>query len=160
MMDLVSSRNLMSVNVRSSDRRRLRTKLFQFNCEVCMLDFIGAEQYLITDFGAVWDRGSIYTNTFGIRTRNCFPTVRKDPEFPYPWVKLKSSSGIDWFPINQLLGWAFKPNCDPRMKYFLSDNVTLPLNLNDFYWTDKIECSEDSLYKQFIDIVNEGEKNE
>lgn len=153
MIDLVSSKNLMLNRVRSNDRRKVKTKLFLFNCEVCMLDFVGADQYLITDFGAVWDRGNIYTNTFGVLTRNCLPTIRKDPEFPYPWVMLKSSFGIDWFPVNQLLGWAFNPNPDPKMKYYLSDTVTLPLNPKDFHWVDKIECSKDSLYKQFIDLV-------
>ena len=145
--------NQISTAIVTNARRKTKTKLFLFNCEVCMLDFIGASQYLITDFGEVWDRGSIYTNSFGVLTRGCLPTVRKDPEFPYPWVQLKSSTGINWFPVNQLLGWAFNPNSDPKMKYFLSDTVTLPLNVKDFHWVDKIECSKYSLYKQFIDLV-------
>lgn len=148
-----SSSSRFGDSLRSTNRRRIKTKLFLFDCEVCLLDFIGANQYLITDFGEIWERQNIYTNTFGILTRGCLPTVRRDPEFPYPWVLLKTSMGTMWFPVNQLLGWAFKPNADKNMKYYLSDTISNPMHVKDFRWVDKIECSEDSLYKKFIDEI-------
>ena len=56
---------LLLDKIHSTIRKIQPVNLFRFKCKVVMLDFIQADQYLITDFGAVWHRQRIYTNTFG-----------------------------------------------------------------------------------------------
>ena len=101
----------------------------------------------------VWDRQNVFTNTFGILTRGSIPLVRKDPNLPYGWVPLKTAMPVEWFPVNQLLGWAFDPNPDLTKKYYITDHITYPFNTKDFKWVEHIDLPKDSLYREFINRV-------
>lgn len=140
-------------HINESPRRMMKTKLFQFDCKICLLDFIGAPEYFITDFGQIWHRKSVYTNTFGILTRGSVPQIRKDPNLPYGWVMLKTTLPVIWFPVNQLLGWAFDQNNGIGNKFYVTKNITNPLNIKDFKWVKEIDLPDDSLYKEFIDKI-------
>lgn len=145
--------NCVAEKIINSNRRIIKTKLFQFDCKICLLDFIGANQYFISDFGLIWDRQNVFTNTFGILTRGSIPLVRKDPNLPYGWVPLKTAMPVEWFPINQLLGWTFDPNPDLTKKYYITDHITYPFNTKDFKWVEHIDLPKDSLYREFINRV-------
>ena len=145
--------NCVAEKIINSNRRIIQTKLFQFDCKICLLDFIGANQYFISDFGLIWDRQNVFTNTFGILTRGSIPLVRKDPNLPYGWVPLKTAMPVEWFPINQLLGRAFDPNPDLTKKYYITDHITYPFNTKDFKWVEHIDLPKDSLYREFINRV-------
>ena len=145
--------NCVAEKIINSNRRIIKTKLFQFDCKICLLDFIGANQYFISDFGLIWDRQNVFTNTFGILTRGSIPLVRKDPNLPYGWVSLKTAMPVEWFPVNQLLGWAFDPNPDLTKKYYITDHITYPFNTKDFKWVEHIDLPKDSLYREFINRV-------
>ena len=142
---------LLIDNIHSTVRKIQPVNLFKFKCKVVMLDFIQADQYLITDFGAIWHRQKIFTNTFGYLNKGWEPLVFKDSFHRYPWVLLRTSGGERWFPVNQLYGWAFDPQTDKSKRYYLSNIAgILPINPSNYFWTDKCEEFENSLYCRFM----------
>lgn len=137
--------------IHSTDRKRVKVNFFKFPCEAVMLDFIGAERYIVMDFGAVWFRPRIFTNTFGILTKGCEPMVCKDAVHGYRWVNLETSVGKLWFPINQLVGWAFDPQTNRDNRYYVSDlEATLPIEKSNYKWVKEIPFDNDSLYCRFM----------
>lgn len=94
--------------------------------KLCLLDFIGASQYFITDFGTVWWRQKFCPEKNGKITNGWVPMVERDVTYPSPWVFLSTTIGNLWWPVNQLLGWAFHPVTDNK-KYsilFLKIRIT------------------------------------
>ena len=134
----------------------METTMFNTSSKLSLLNFIGADKYFITDFGLIWSRDKVYPNKLNMLTRYYLPMRILDIEFPYPWVLLPTGYGNYWFPINQLLGWAFTTPNNKGDMYFLCDHPELyPYDLNRFHWYDSIpfECCPDSLYYKFIQSV-------
>lgn len=140
-------------HILDTDRKILNSDIFGEGTKVSLLHFIGAEHYLITDFGAIWHRDKIFPNKYNRVPKGYLPLVVKDRVFPFPWVLIPTSAGKIWFPINQLLGWSFDPPCSTKRRYFLpkSEVYVAPCMLEDFHWTDKIpEVKEPSVYLDFV----------
>jgi hypothetical protein len=137
--------------IHSTERRITSVGFFKFKCNVCLLDFVGADQYFITDFGAIWKRRNVFANLFGILNKGYEPVVNKDPIRGYPWVLLHTSAGDMWFPVNQLYGWAFDPQTDIDKKYYVSAYPSLrPMIRNNYKWKSKLSYHPKSLYCQFM----------
>lgn len=137
--------------VHTTTRARVDLRLFKFPCSAVMLDFVGAEKYFITEFGGVWERGRTFPNNFDILNKGYLPMVKRDLEFPYPWVKLNTTGGELWFPVNQLLGWAFNPSEDENDKYYVCKHPgVLPLDLNDFKWEPELKHEKRGEYIKFM----------
>lgn len=113
--------SLLLDRIHSTDRRILHSNLFaQRKTQICLLDFIGASQYFITDFGSVWVRDKIFPNKNHVLSQGWLPLVARDPTVPSPWVCLTTTVGKFWWPVNQLLGWAFRPYPEKIKKYYLA----------------------------------------
>lgn len=137
--------------IHSTDRKRASVSFFKFKSEVVMLDFVGADKYLITDFGAVWYRPKIYTNPYGILTKGCEPMVTKDDVHGYKWVNLDTDVGRMWFPLNQLVGWAFDPQTNQENRYYVSDlESVLPISRANYHWEKEIPFNPNSLYCRYM----------
>lgn len=139
----------------NGNRRIIESKIFGFTAKTCLLDFINAPDYFITDFGMIWNRNRCYADSRDVVSKNYLPLVTLDTRFPYPWVYLNTKVGKIWLPVNQLLGWAFRqPKGDITVKYFLSDQPgVLPMTLSDhFTWTEQVtRPSQPSKYLKFMD---------
>lgn len=123
---------------------------------LCALHFIGAEHYFISEDGAVWeDRLASKAITIHNRVlnRNYLPLVHKDKYYDLPWVFIPTNYGKIWFPVIQLLGWAYHPNPDKAKRYYLPQNLSLPLNKNKLILSSTApEISENSLYTKFMQL--------
>lgn len=123
-------------SIHSKDRQILDTKIFPQPTKVSLLHFLGAADYFITSFGAIWHRSKVYANKHGVVTKGYQPLVMRDAEFPYPWVLLETTMGKIWLPTNQILGWAFDPQEKIEPTYFLSTNPGVyPQEVDDYYWS-------------------------
>lgn len=150
---LIRRDNLKSL-IHSTLRLKVNFNLFKFPCEVVKLDFIGADKYFITDFGVVWDRSNVFPNTSNILTKGYAPMVVRDSEFPYPWVRLETCMGPLWFPVNQLLGWAFHPSENENDKYFICDRPNIqPFNLKNFRYQSEIKYTHSGDYVKFMNEI-------
>jgi hypothetical protein len=139
----------------TSNRKIMTAKLFPFPAKLSLLSFLGAERYFISDFGLVWNRDQVFLNKAHLLSKYYVPRVLKDPDFLYPWVKIKTTNGYQWFPCNQLLGWAFSSPPDDKKIYFLTDQPSLTyMDIKRYYWTDKLPENlidpEHSLYLNFM----------
>lgn len=143
--------------VHNQDRKILETNIFPFPVRTSLLHFIGASDYFITDFGAVWNRKRIFFNKHHVVTKGYQPLWLRDAEFPYPWIKLPTSMGEMWLPINQLLGWAFDPQPEIKPSYYLSNHPGVnPLDTSDCTWVyDEPEAQSESRYLAFMRTMYE-----
>lgn len=134
-----------------SQRRILKTTMFNISMRTSLLNFIGAPNYFITECGLIWNRDKIYLNKFQLLTRYYLPYQIRDEKYPYPWTMIPTVHGTIWFPVNQLLGWGFN-ECPKDKKYFICDQPELfPYDLNRFRWVDSLdEEDEDSPYINFM----------
>ena len=149
-------RNNLKKLIHTKLRMKTTLNLFKFPCEVVKLDFVGADKYFITDFGAVWERSNVFPNTANILTKGYAPMVVRDLEFPYPWVRLETSAGPLWFPVNQLLGWAFRPSENLNDKYFVCDRPgTQPFILDSFKYKPEIKHAHFGEYIKFMNAIYE-----
>lgn len=141
-----------------TSRNEMITHAFYGCHKAVLLDFIGAKDYFIVDNGTVFNRYKFFRNKNGIVTKNYLPLVYLDRAFPYPWVKLETINGYQWFPVNQLLGWAFDPQIDKNKKYFLSSHPGLyPQELNQYKWETSLpEVKVPSRFKIFMDNLYKG----
>lgn len=100
----------------------------------------------------VWQKAKIRTNSYGYQTRGYQPFVVKDPLHPYPWVYLRTSAGLLWIPVNQLLGWAFDPPQVTDIRYFVSavGAGVVPMALQNFHWVEDIPGGQDSFYYRWM----------
>ena len=148
--------------VHSTHRAENTTSIFGGRNEVVLLDFLGAKDYFITDFGAVFNRKKLYPSINGNINRCYLPMVVLDAFLPYKWVLLPTTAGGLWLPTNQLLGWAFAPQTDEKYKYFLSNYPSIyPCSYQSFEW--KTELPEDlpshSHFRQFMTLLYPDDAN-
>ena len=87
-------------SIHSSSRSQMITDAFYGTHKAILLDFIGAKNYFIVDNGTVFDRYKFFRNRVGKVTKNYLPLVILDRAFPYPWVKLNTVNGYEWYPSN------------------------------------------------------------
>lgn len=139
----------------NTEKKIITTNLFERPIKISLLSFIGATDYFITEFGAIWNRHKSYTNRKGLLTKYFQPLVYKDYYYPYPWVLIPFVSTEIWFPISQLLGWAFQCPELPIKQYFLPyQDTLLPLQLSHMQWMDIPPFTpKDSKYLEFIDLI-------
>lgn len=145
--------NLVRQNLIDIPRDIRSTSLFVRPTKISLLNFIGAADYFITDFGCIWHRAKVKPNSYGYLTYGYVPMVVKDPYYPYPWVLLKTTAGLLWLPVNQLLGWAFDPPKEDKCFYFLAieNPGLLPMHLSQFaYTTEPPGDQPDSRYLSFM----------
>lgn len=150
-----SSSSSFVERIHSTQRNILDSKLFMRPTKICLLDFIGAPKYFISDFGAIWERHHVYPNIVNKLTKGYLPMAVLDQAYPYLWVKLPTTSGLRWFPVNQLLGWAFKPQTDKQAKYFICDDPGLyPHELSEYRWSDTLPPTQTtSRYVAFMESI-------
>lgn len=142
-----------------TNRRMMEDNKFRGKHKVCMLDFIGAPEFFITDFGAVFQRRNVYTNWAGYIAKGFLPLAVLDRAFPYPWVMLTGTFGEAWFPVNQLVGWAFDAQSDLEKKYYLSTTPSImPLDMSTFVWKSELpKVLVRSRYTEWMDhLYNSG----
>lgn len=144
--------------VKNLPRNIIPTKIFHTPSKICLLDFIGAPQYFISDFGVVYSRKQIYLNKDGHVSRGYEPLVKMDKNYPYPWVLIQLSTTKMWFPVNMLLGWAFaidKVKTKLQTQMFISpmpDYWVAPLSA--YKWTKfHVSKLEDGYFKKFLTTV-------
>lgn len=144
-------------NLHSTQRSLIQSHLFHNKMTICLLDFIGAGDYFITEYGAVWPRQKTFPNKAGYLNRGWLPMVIRDRRFPYHWIQLPTINGAIWYPVNQLLGWAFQPHEKIEKAYFLSESPGLyPYTHEWFKWTtDEPKRTGPSLYLDFMDSLYE-----
>ena len=143
-------------SIHTTKRGIINTNMFPMPTRICLLDFIGAADYFITDFGAIWPRKKVYPNRFNRLTRGFLPLVILDRAFPYQWSLIPSVVGEIWLPINQLLGWCFDPQEKIQKSFFLSKKkIFYPMSLKNFYWTDTCpnDTGESSIYLDFMNAL-------
>ncbi len=152
--------------IHSTDRTYTTTEFFGGvgdKSRVCVLDFLGLNQYFISEFGTVWNRSNIYPNKHRRLTHGYLPMVRLDTQHPTKWVKLPIL-GPDgcWVPIAMLLGWAFYPVAHAD-KYYATTTATThyPLIADDILWSKTFGIDETfpSRYKSFVDLLYKGMPN-
>lgn len=146
-------------SIHDPERRILEERrAFRKPCKICLLDFVGASQYFITDFGLIWNRKKCYRNRLGLLTKGYEPLAVLDRAFPYPWTMLDTTSGKEWFPVNQLLGWAFDPQIDRSKKYFVTDTPGIfPRKFNTYEWRESVDpVKVKSNYLTFMNSIYES----
>lgn len=121
--------------IHNTTRNTANVHLFSKPTKVVLLDFLGASDFFVTEFGAIWHRRKVYPNKLNLVWKGYLPMVVKDRLFPYPWVLLPTRIGEYWIPVNQILGWAFNPNPNTDEPYFLSSVPSFtPMMLDTFSW--------------------------
>ena len=138
--------------IHNTKRTSTTVKFFAAPTKIVLLDFIGAPDYFITDFGAIFHRRRIYTNRRGIVSKGYTPEVPLDPYTLFRWSLLDTNSGKMWFPLNQVLGWAFTPQTDRNMRYFLPKHLGVrPLYVDHYEWSNiPPQVPADSKYLLFM----------
>lgn len=157
-MDKYKHQSLLD-QLSTNDRKIITVSFFDKPVRTSLLHFLGAENFFITEFGVVWDRQRIFPNKHGKVTANYQPLLVLDAAYPYHWVKLPTTIGELWLPVNQLLGWAFNPipEIAQRPSYFLSEYPQYkPLAITDYSWIDTPPVKPfDSCYLDFMDRLYE-----
>lgn len=160
-----SSRNDLSgfadrewlARIHSTDRRINNTIILPSGelSKVALLDFIGASDYVITEYGNVFHRARAGRNRLGYIDRGWCPEVYRDPAFEFPWVLLDTDNGQIWYPINQLLGWAFCPQPDVCDRYFLPKQPLIFRRPDEFVWVSHPQVADGvrSQYLEFMDAI-------
>ena len=122
---------------------------------IVLLDFIGCKDCFITSFGAIFYRRRLYTNRKGIITKGYLPLVTIDPYLPYKWSLIPTANGKIWFPLNQVLGWAFVPQEDQSQKYFINAHPNIyPQSVDSFEWRkDPPALPKNSKYLEFMQTL-------
>ena len=156
-MSVHYTKSALLKNIHCNERSLVRSHMFQTKTSICLLDFLGAGDYFITEYGAIWPRQKTFPNKAGYLNRGWLPMVIRDRRFPYHWVHLPTVNGPIWYPVNQLLGWAFKPVAKIDKFYFLTDFAGLyPYSVEWFSWTTKTpKRTGPSLYLDFMDSLYE-----
>lgn len=152
------SPKLLLDRIHSTDRNYITTYLFGKATRICLLDFIGANNYFITEFGAIWNREKVFPNKNQIVHQGWVPLVKKDTSLPIPWSLLLTTVGKIWWPVHQVLGWAFDPYTDQQLKYFTSSSPhRWDLNVSKYQWVDNI--STHGLYDQWMRSLYGGDEH-
>lgn len=123
--------------VYNTPKKIITTDLFEGDHKICLLSFIGASDYFITDFGLIWNRSKVFPNKDGHLSKYYQPWVFRDTVYVHPWVLLPVTTGLFWFPVMQLLGWAFYFIDDKTKRYYLPQGPQLlPLKADDGEWLE------------------------
>lgn len=140
--------------IHTTDRKIVRTHLFQQKaCKICLLDFIGATGYFISTHGVIFSRQKLNTNKNGVVANNWIPLVARDIYYPAPWVCLTTTSGKMWWPVNQLLGWAFSPYIEKKRQYFISKTPwKWSLEHTKYSWVEACPTQEGEFYN-FMELL-------
>lgn len=148
--------HMLLERIHVTERNILTSNLFiDGKTQVCLLDFIGASKYFITEFGSIWLRDKIFPNHNQYLSQGWIPMVRRDPTIAIPWVLLVTTVGKIWWPVNQLLGWAFSSYAEKKKKYYLSATpYNWSLSYREYNWADTLPAyTEYSLYTEFMDTL-------
>lgn len=145
-------------NIHNEERHIVKSRYFTMDCRIANLEFVNASEYIITDFGAIWERTKFWQDAHGYVSKGFLPLVKRDSMFPYPWVYLHTISGHQWFPVNLLLGWAFQPYKDitPRSFELPSHLQGLqPCRVNMYEWHDIDLQQVTSLRSCYLEFLND-----
>lgn len=121
--------------------------------DICLLDFLNAPKYFVTEFGLIWKRDEfVRSKPNELIYRNYLPTVVRDKYYRVPWVHLHTEDGYKWIPLDLIVGWAFQPTEDKQLRYFKYDLLGISYQMENKYLhpTNTLELPEDSLYRKFI----------
>ena len=130
--------NILKQSLQEVSRTIVDSNLYANRTKIVLLDFIGADQYYITEYGLIQNRKKVYPNRQGLVTKSYQPTAVLDRRYPYPWIQLDTTGGSVWFPVNQLLGWAFAMPDNFNKKYFICKHPGLaPQRYTEYTWSDK-----------------------
>lgn len=122
--------------------------------KICLLDFVDAPDYFITEQGFIWNRKEFnYIKNNEIIWRNYLPLVIRDKYYRVPWVFLPTRSGNVWYPIDLLVGWAFHGTTDTNSKYFIHKGTELLDNTDIENSAVEPKLPDNSLYKQFLNNI-------
>lgn len=147
-------------NIHSTKRIKSASKMFGIPTEIVLLDFLGAPEYFVTEYGAIFNRKGLYPNRKGIVSKGYLPLTILDPYYPVKWVALSIGRGKIWFPLNQILGWAFRPQPDRVQRYYINSHPNVyPTHVDQYEWSDTPpELPPFSKYLNFMDEMY-GEKD-
>lgn len=149
------------VLIHSKHRIYTSTRFFGNTSRVCVLDFIGAKDYFISELGTVWNRNHIFPNKNKILTKGYLPMNVLDYKYPYPWVYIPTfweTTGT-WVPVNLLLGWAFHPVSTIMKLYAVSQlDSAETLSAANVYWYDQPDTVQiqqilPSRYLEFVEFL-------
>lgn len=125
-----------------------------------LLNFIGAKDYFITEEGAIWERITAIKERERAPTRvlcrSYLPLVYKDRYLYLPWVRLRTDFGNLWFPVHQLLTWAYHPTeTIDKDKVLLPESSLLPLHHSLITREVAVaDLPERSLYRTFLKLLH------
>lgn len=125
--------------------------------KICLLDFLDAPEYFVTEQGLVWNRKEFsYLKNNEIMWKGYLPNVVRDRWYQVPWVYLPTRAGSIWYPVDMIVGWAFHPTEDKDTKYFKCTGIGLTYQMSSDIITNSKESpviNTESLYKKFIDSI-------
>jgi len=143
----------------SEGRLKMNSAVLGRSETLVLLNFVGAKEYFITEEGAVWERATAIKERTQSSSRplckSYLPLVYKDRYLYLPWVRLRTDFGHIWFPIHQLLTWAYYPTEKiDKDKVLLPENNFLPLHHSLITREVAIQdLPEKSLYKNFLQLL-------
>jgi hypothetical protein len=146
--------------IHSPDKRvYVNSPLFERgkNIKICLLDFLDAPEYFVTEQGLIWNRKEFnYLKKNELMWKGYLPNVIRDKWYRVPWVYLPTKTGGIWYPVDLIVGWAFHPTTDKNIKYFKCTNLGLTYQMSSDIIINSTEppvTNEESSYKQFIDSI-------
>ena len=121
-------------------RKSMKPKFFPYAGKIVSLNFLFAGNYFINEYGQIWrkDKLKFTRSEPKYLVDGHLPLVNKDWNGKYPWVLLPVPGDKIWLPINLILGWAFIPPKDNKLKYFnFKDDIFIPgiSTVNDGEWS-------------------------
>ena len=141
--------------IHSTVRRKLVSEILGHREELCLLDFIGASNYFITEYGVVWHKPQALMVRQRFKSRplhtDYLPLVIKDRYTLTQWVQIPTDLGKIWFPVTQLLGWAYSPTTDRTQRYFVAKSAGYPVHYSNLTLTSTNPVTrKESLYNRFM----------
>ncbi len=149
--------------ITETPRRIVESRAFTHATKVCLLDFVGAPDYFITEYGMVWNRHEFSAKLYGTNIPYGWVTPRwYDPFFRLPWVHIAvdgvqspfkfSKTGL-MFPLPHLLAWAFCPENDRTKKHVIHRNRlrnVWPKHFSELIWSETIDVDRFNLQKYLM----------
>jgi len=123
---------------------------------ICLLDFLGSPDCFVTDFGVVWNRNEFHrVKNNELIFRNYYPLVVRDKYYQVPWVMIPVGKIDVWYPIDLIVGWAFKPTTDKSYRYFTYKKLgySCQVTANSLVNSNTLTLPNESIYKNFIDVI-------
>lgn len=148
--------------IRNEPRKIVQSKAFRTPTNICLLDFLTAPTFFITEYGQVWNRYNFNPGLYGTDLPYGWKrTVLFDQFYHMPWVSIPITLRHEIFntpvgyellvPVPQLLGWAFAPEnaSTTGVRYAVHKNGkhnSWPTHGSEVAWTG--EMSKDNLKLQ------------